>query len=125
MFKSLSRLFRALFIGSEPTALEVMKKSMQKAEMTYLATLDEKEYHACMAEMKAVEARHDYERCLRLQKFIQQEERSQVEVTGVAIDERSLDALMAAVAADLHKMFPKNEEAKAGPTTKPEPEQKA
>lgn len=118
MIKSLTRWFRALFVAKQPTALEVMKASMYKAEMTYLATLDEKEYHVCLAEMKAIEARHDYNRCLRLQKFIQQEERSQAEVTGTGIDDRTLEVLLEAVAADLNELFPKREEAKQKPEPK-------
>lgn len=129
MIKSLTRWFQSLFATKKPTALEVMKESMYRAEMTYLATLDAKEYHACRAEMLKVEARHDFERCKRLQQFIKVEDRSQCEMSGSGIDERTLEVLLGAVAADLNEFFPKREEAKqAAPgadINKQEPEPKA
>lgn len=79
MLKNLFIFIGRLFIPAPPTALEAMKASLRESEMQYLRTLDAQEYHACQAAMQAVAGQHDFRRCQRLEKFIQQEQRAQSE----------------------------------------------
>lgn len=115
MLKNLINRLIIKFNPPTPTPLEVMKASLARAELGYLHTLDHKEYHACQADMKAIEAKHDFARCKRLQKFIEQEQRAK----DIQKDDQ-LDALlgnMNCFYAFMEK--PKQEDAKQGPTPPP------
>lgn len=73
MLKALINWYSRKVASYAPTALQTMQDSLRDAEMEYLRTVEKQEYHACQAEMQAVAVKHDFKRCQRLQKFIDQE----------------------------------------------------